>query len=165
MSELDIFRHGMKREPGIQLYVGTLDPVLELGPGNTPWPKANCSLEYPAWNAETDRIPYGDDSIASIGAFHFLEHIENIVPLLRECQRVLCGGGTMDIVVPYYSSGLQARDLDHKRSFSELTWTTLFDNDYYNKDKGDWKFEVQFNMIMGVEERNLSLCTQLIKRN
>ena len=161
--ELDIFRHGMKREPGIQLDIGP-GPVLELGPGNTPWAPATTSLEFPEWNAETDPIQYNDNSFEAIGAFHFLEHIQNIVPLLRECQRVLQYGGTMNIVVPYYSSQLQARDLDHKHSFTELTWSTLFDNDYYDKDKKGWEFDVQFNMIMGVKERNLCLCTQLIKR-
>lgn len=162
MNELDIFRHGMKREPGAQIPI-TGDLILELGPGNTPWEYATETLEWPEWKADHNPLPYENDTVDHIGAFHILEHVEKVVPLLRECQRVLVTGGTMNIVVPYYSSNLQARDLDHKHSFTELTWKTLFDNMYYLKDKEGWEFYVGFNMIMGVEERNLCLCTQLIR--
>ena len=162
MNELDIFRHGMKREPGIQLAIEG-DLILELGPGNTPWEHATEYLEWPDWNADCNPLPYDSGTVDHIGGFHFFEHVKEIIPLLRECERVLKVGGTLSLVVPFYSSNLQAKDLDHKHSFTERTWSTLFNNDYYDKDKLGWKFEVQFNMIMAVEEPNLCLCTQLVK--
>lgn len=160
--ELDIFRHGMKREPGFQLPVKG-DLILELGPGNTPWAPATEYLEWPDWNADCNPLPYDSGAVDHIGAFHFFEHVQGVVSLFRECERVLKIGGTINLTVPYYSSNLQARDLDHKHSFTELTWKTLFANNYYDKDKLDWRMKVQFNMIMGVEERNICLCTQLVK--
>lgn len=164
MDELDIFRSGMKREPGVQIDIDS-GRMLELGPGQAPHPAATEFLDQPYWNGEDGFIPHDTESFDHIWCSHFLEHIKNVVPLLSECQRVLKFGGTMNIVVPYYSSNLQAKDLDHKNQFTERTWETLFKNKYYDNNYIDWCFEVNFNMIMGTEERNLCLCTQLTKES
>lgn len=135
--------------------------VLNLGAGNKHI-SGTVPLDYPDWDAEVDLIPYGDGTVDGIIAYHFLEHVRNLFPLLSECQRVLKSGGVMQIVVPYGASDLAMQDMDHKRFFTEESWRTLFNNPYYNKN-GRWEFEVGFNLIAGVVHRNLILMTQLLK--
>lgn len=106
-------------------------------------------------------IPYDDESVGEIYAFHFLEHLDDPVWMLREFERVLAPGGVANICVPYYNAMLQAQSLDHKHSFCEETWKTLFYNDLHSG--GQWKFKVGLNVIMGLNERNLCLLTQLIR--
>ena len=121
------------------------------------------NLDYPIWDADNDQIPYNDNTVSLIHAYHFLEHCAYPIEVLQECQRVLIPRGCMNICVPYYSSALNSQDLDHKHSFTEETWNTLFKNQYYDKNRIVWKFEIGFNLICGVAERNLCLLTQLIK--
>jgi SAM-dependent methyltransferase len=136
--------------------------ALNIGAGSKIIPGAR-SLDLPEWNADLSPIPWNDESISTIHAYHFLEHVKDPVAVLRECQRVLKVGGVMNVVVPYYSAAIAADDLDHKSRFNENTWKTLFDNDYYDKDKIGWRFNVHFNLIAGIVERNLCLFTQLVK--
>jgi SAM-dependent methyltransferase len=137
--------------------------AYNLGAGNKLLPNA-IALDLPAWDGDFDRIPADDASIDCIYAYHFLEHLKNPIDMLRECQRVLKSGGVVNIVVPYYNSNLQASDLDHKCVFTEDTWKCLFNNEYYTKDKEGWMFNINFNMICGLVERNLCLVTQLEKQ-
>jgi len=137
--------------------------AINLGAGNKIIFGA-VNLDYPDWDADSMPIPYADESISTIHAYHFLEHCRYPVKVLQECQRVLKPGGLMNICVPYYTSQMQHHDLDHKHSFCEETWRNLFKNPYYDKNKIEWEFDVGFNLICGIVERNMCLLTQLIKR-
>ena len=73
---LDIFNLGMMRkypealncaprEGSIQLNIGAGHKLIE----------STTVLDWPEWDAETQRIPYDDDSVDVIHCYHFLEHI------------------------------------------------------------------------------------------
>ena len=121
------------------------------------------ALDLPEWDSDRNDLPYSDNTVSAIYAFHLLEHVSNPVRLLRECQRVLKPGGVLNVVVPYYKSEGAFHDLDHKHFFSESTWSNLFDNQFYDKNHDGWLFKIGLNLIMGLNERNLMLVTQLIK--
>jgi SAM-dependent methyltransferase len=131
MTIPDFFRVGMDRIlPELQAGPDT-GIILNLGCGNARGNKAipnAIGLQLPEWNAETDRIPFDDETVGTIHAYHFLEHVRRPIFVLSECQRILKVGGVMNIVVPYYNSSLQAQDLDHKSAWCETTWQTLFAN-------------------------------------
>ncbi len=158
----DFFHQGVDRE--VPSFIPDIKNELKLniGAGN----KAiddSVSLDWPRYDFDKDIIPYEDNSVHQIYAYHFLEHVKEPIRMLLEFQRVLIAGGHVNIVVPYYNAQIMAHDLDHKHAFCEDTWKILFKTPYYDKNKIDWKFEIGFNMIMGIVERNLCLFTQLIK--
>jgi predicted SAM-dependent methyltransferase len=136
--------------------------VLNLGAGSKHIEGA-IDLDLPDWDAEKMAIPYESESVSKIYAIHFLEHINNPIVMLRECQRVLKPGGVMNIGLPYYSSQGAFHDLDHKSFWCEETWRNLFGNEYYAKNHHGWKFRLGVNLIMGLSERNVMLLTQLIR--
>jgi SAM-dependent methyltransferase len=133
---------------------------LNLGAGNKHIPGCR-ELDLPEWNAEEDIIPYDDETVVVVHAYHFLEHLANPIFVLSEIERVLKPGGVANIGVPYYSSQCAYQDLNHKTFWCEETWRNLFSNPYYG-DR-EWKLKVGFNAIFGIVERNLMLFTQLIK--
>jgi hypothetical protein len=140
--------------------------ALNLGAGNK-LIEGTDALDLPEWDATRHPIPRTTGSIHTIYAFHFLEHLQgsDVIKLLRECQRVLCVGGVMNIVVPHSSGAMAFQDLDHKSFYTEDTWKELFANPYYDKNTPpeDWSFKVNINMIMGMVQRNLALVTQLVR--
>jgi len=180
---IDLFRWGMKRE--LVRPIGPLDNgynVLNLGSGKSvlkwphEWAGRVTNMDWPSWDANVDGLKmYDDESVDGIFAFHFLEHLDDPIWFLRECQRVLVPGAPLTIVVPYYSAQIMAHDLTHKHAFCEDTWKVLFSTGYYDKNSmttlegavivAPWRFDIGTNVIIGLVERNLSLMTQLIKRH
>jgi len=142
---------------------------VNLGIGTKKMPGGVKSIGLPHWNAERDAIPYQDESVCEIWALHFLEHIENVMGVLRECHRVLTPGGVMNIVVPYGACHMYVHDLTHKHMFNEDTWRQTFKNTYYSdknlsdEENNGWRFEIGTNVIMGVKGENLALVTQLLR--
>lgn len=159
-----MFELGMKREIPALLPEPDLTDSLKLNlcAGNSVIAGTEV-VDYPSWDADKDQLPFEDNSVDFIHAYHCFEHFKEPVAVLQECQRVLKRGGVIQIVVPYYSSQLQAQDLDHKHAFSEETWKTLLRNKYYNKNQIEWKLHVHANFIMGIVERNVALFTQIQK--
>jgi SAM-dependent methyltransferase len=136
--------------------------VLNLGAG-AKLIQHSVALDLPEWDADCDPIPYGDETVTAIYALHFLEHVNNPIALLRECQRVLKPRCHLNVVVPHWNTQLAHSDLDHKSSWDEETWSRIFQNEYYDKDHKDWSFRIGTNVLMGIDARNLLIITQLIK--
>lgn len=161
-TPLDNFEAGMDRPMSASGWKSLGGKWLNLGAGNKQISGA-VPVDLPRWDADRDQLPYDAESVSGIIAYHFLEHVESPMKVLIECQRVLRVGGVMNIVVPYGMEDCWLQDLSHKHAFIEDTWKNLFDNPYYSRDFDRWKFVVNFNMIMGLNRRNLVLVTQLEK--
>ena len=67
-----------------------------------------------------------DGSVATVFSYHCLEHITNLVQLMRELYRVLMPGGTLEIYVPHFSNPYHYSDPTHVRSFG------LYSMDYFS---------------------------------
>ena len=63
---------------------------------------------------------FKDNSVEKISARNILEHIQNIIPLMNECYRVLKKNGSIFIVVPQ-GDGIWA-DPTHVRGFSKISF-------------------------------------------
>lgn len=159
----EVFEVGMDRslpeflEPptGVQLNLGAGKKLIE---GTIPLDADN------GWRAP--KIPYKDESVAAIHAYHFLEHLgkDDLLDTLLEIQRVLVVGGVLNVVVPHYSAEAAFQDLDHKTFWTESTWSNLFNNPYYDGTVNrDWRLEVASLALMGLVGRNLVIVSQLRK--
>ncbi len=156
----DAISLGLKREVAELIPPG--ERVLDVG-GNTVIP-SSIYTRAQGWDAERMRLGWENDgSIDTIHCYHFLEHLsgDGAIAMLRDFQRVLKIGGSANILVPYYTSQMQAHDLDHKSRWCEETWRNIFNCPYYPDKGGDWRLKVRVNLILGLVERNLSLFTQL----
>lgn len=157
-----LFEQGADRDIPLFATMDRTYPLLNLGAGNKRI-GGTVPLDWPDWNAETDPIPYPDASVGGILAYHFLEHLRDPRPVLREASRVLISGAPMNIVVPHYMGSIAFHDLDHKSFYTADTWRNLLDQPYYEKDRSGFDFRIGASLIMGLTERNLMLVTQLIK--
>lgn len=163
---MELFEIGMDRPDAATQWVSPPQGVwLNLGAGKK-LVEGSKPVDLPEWDANQDRIPFDTQRVDGIYAFHFLEHVDRPIDVLIDCQRVLKPGGVMNIVVPYGAEDCWLQDLTHKHVFIEDTWKNLFNNPYYDRRGMEgfrWKFEVTFNMVMGLNRRNLVLVTQLQK--
>jgi SAM-dependent methyltransferase len=124
------------------------------------------NLDLPEWDGQYGLLPYGDGRVDAIYAFHFFEHLSGAqaITMLRECERVLRFGGILTTVTPHRLGSMAFHDLDHKSFWSEDTWKTLLGTPWYDKNREvPWKLRLGFNMIAGLNERNLCLMSQLVK--
>lgn len=74
-------------------------------------------------------LPFQDNSVDEIKCSHVLEHINNIIFVLKEFYRVCKNGSKITIVVPL----MDASDMTHVRFFNEHTFRTLTEPIYWNK--------------------------------
>ena len=162
----ELFYIGMARKTNEPLFKPN-GLHLNIGAGNYKTIEGAIPINYPEYDAdnERDNLDYEDETVDVIHLYHVLEHLKNPKIVLKECERVLRPGGYINIVVPYYNSSLYASCLDHKTMFNERTWKNTFEQYSYDNGTKDWRLKVHLNMIIGIEERNLALLTQLVKES
>lgn len=167
MNIQDFFMLGMKREVSELIPNNDGCAVLNLGGGRTQIGKS-INLQLPEWDANKDKIPFQDDSVDQVHMYHLIEHLNNPVRVFIEIQRVLKTGGHCNIVVPYYLGAMSYQDITHTKHFSINYLNILFANDYYDTSYGlnhEWKFKINFNMVLGITDANLAIFSQIIKTN
>lgn len=78
-------------------------------------------------NMEEGLTFIADNSVDEISSSHFLEHIVNFEPLMKEIHRVLKPGGIHKVTVPHFSNPHYYSDFTHKRFFGLYTF------DYFSR--------------------------------
>jgi predicted SAM-dependent methyltransferase len=133
--------------------------------------------DWPEWDAEATNmggqlLPWPDEpgSVSEIVCIHTLDHLSSraVQHWLREADQALEIGGHVNIVVPHFMSTLAHECIEHKTQYGLKTFRNILSeiNDAsvdYPEGRGPWGMRVGFNMVMGLEERNLVLVTQLVK--
>lgn len=165
MNIQDLFMLAMKRDIPSIIPNKKSGIILNLGGGVQQIPNS-INLQLPEWNAETDLLPYDEESVDQIHMYHFLEHLTDPIRMLLDCQRVLKYGGHCNILVPYYKCKMAVQDLDHKKMFSAEYLKQTFSNPYYN-NRGlsiQCEFEIKkLNIVIGIVDRNLGILSQIVK--
>jgi SAM-dependent methyltransferase len=71
-------------------------------------------------------LPFATDSFDIVMASHSLEHVKNLLGVMREIWRIGRPGAQVCIVAPYFTGGLNLANPYHKQAFNEHTprfWT------------------------------------------
>ena len=69
-----------------------------------------------------------DDSITSIYASHFIEHVQNLDSLLNEIVRVSRHGAKIRLIAPHFSNAFFYSDVTHRNFFGLYTFCYLADD-------------------------------------
>jgi len=103
-------------------------------------PKADIHLDL-----EDAKLPFEDNSVALVTAFHVLEHVRNFIPLMNEIYRVLQPNGILHMKLPEFPCAASVADPTHVRYFTPETFT-LIHNPLAGYDTSGLrgKFEIRF---------------------
>ncbi len=82
------------------------------------------------------RIP--TDSVASVYARHFIEHLEDPRSLLEEILRILRPGGIIVVVVPHFSNSFYYSDPTHRQFFGLYTFAYFFRTSLFRRQVPDY---------------------------
>lgn len=69
-----------------------------------------------------------DNCVESLVTRHTLEHINNLLPLLREIHRIVIPGGSVEVETPHFSNPYYYSDPTHVRFFGLYTFHYFSDN-------------------------------------
>ena len=83
-------------------------------------------------------LPFKTGEFDMITAFHVLEHVKDLIPLLEEMHRITKDNGVLWVKVPFYSAWGQFNDPTHVRFFTPFTFS-------YFQGKNNYSHEVKKN--------------------
>lgn len=129
-SQDSVLEHSQKSAE-VQLQRRQTPVWLDLGCGVVKQPPFIGLDRYPLPGvdviADLDRpLPFRDDSVDLVFASHSLEHVNDLVPVMKEIYRVCRHGAQVCVVAPYYQQALNLANPYHKQVFNEHTprfWT------------------------------------------
>ncbi len=93
-------------------------------------------------------LPFPDESFDEILCYDILEHVD-VVPVLRECHRILVRGGQLSIEVPHFTSNNNFVDPTHRNRFSVKTFRFFVRNSFEGRQRGGYYFDFLFEEILG----------------
>jgi SAM-dependent methyltransferase len=95
------------------------------------------------------------DSVDLVIASHVLEHISNIITLMREIHNILKPGGHLIALTPYASSNDAWEDITHVRAFTENSWI-YFDRRTHETDGHHGSYQSCVDFIFEAESITLT---------
>lgn len=107
---------------------------------------------------ETTPLPFPDNSIVELRAWHTLEHIRNLLPLMQDLYRCAIPDATFEIVVPYGSNDAAFEDPTHVRQFFSNSFAYFSQTAYGRADYGytaDWS-SLERHIYLPPQARQLS---------
>lgn len=91
-------------------------------------------------------VPFSDSSFDEILCSDILEHVD-LIPVLRDCHRILVTGGRMTIGVPHFTSNNNYVDPTHRHRFSVKTFRFFVRGTFEGQSRGDYYFDFHFSEI------------------
>lgn len=158
----DHFRIAAVRDWPDFIGLNTAGRYVQLGHGNK-WIEGWEHFDLPEYNAEFDVIPMPEASVDGVVTYNMLDHVSDPRRVLLAAGRVLKDNGTFTCIVPHYLGELAHSCFDHKSQFAVDSWRNALDNKH-DPSQGPLPFELGFNMILGLNEANLFLVTQMIRK-
>jgi len=100
--------------------------------------------EFKQCDIDNENLPFEDDSIDGIYAFHILEHCNNLVHAMEEMWRVCKPDAKIIIQVPHQNSVWAWGDPTHVRCFNQNTFR-FFVRGYYRNGSA-YNFNCDFDI-------------------
>ncbi|MEK6889314.1 MAG: methyltransferase domain-containing protein [Nanoarchaeota archaeon] len=75
--------------------------------------------------------PFKEDTFEEVYTSHVLEHLEDLIKVMKELKRICKSGAKIIIRVPHFSCGVSYRDPTHKRLFSYFTFDYFTEKCFY----------------------------------
>jgi len=106
-------------------------------------------------NLELAKLPFENDSIEEVKAYHILEHIgDGFIPLMQELYRVCKDGALIDIIAPHHNHEVFYGDPTHKRPIT-VNGMYLFSKKYCDVSSESlssssglaYKYNVNFEIV------------------
>jgi SAM-dependent methyltransferase len=115
--------------------------------------------------ADLESLPFASDSVDLILASHSLEHVSNLLSVMKEIHRICKHGAQVVIVAPYGQQTLNLANPYHKQVFNEHTprfWTTsesspLDPREYHHPHAGKWGLADSDHSLQGIDFRCLRM--------
>ena len=110
---------------------------VELGGGDKPLSGfINCDIrKLPTVDKVIDfnqKLPFDDNSVTEVYSSHCLEHIKNVVALIRDIVRICKVGSKVTIIVPHFGQDMamcpghihviSEQMMGHMEEFQEVWW-------------------------------------------
>jgi len=142
--------------------------ILNLGCGNDI--RENCiniDITQPAdlIHDLNQPLPFKNNSVDVILASHILEHIKELNSLKKEMVRVLKYMGSLEVIVPNFTSPDAYGDPDHKHIFSYHSFHTCYWDGMvlYSVNKMYPSLPKGYQTLFNGEEQTVWLIAKLIK--
>lgn len=125
--------------------VASAEVKLELGCGNSKRDPSSIGidiLDYPDVDvlgdvfAVLDSLP--ENSVASVYASHFVEHIDGVEELMTSLARVVRTGGLIEFIAPHFSNPYFYSDVTHKTFFGLYSFSYLAKGDFFSRKVPDY---------------------------
>lgn len=87
--------------------------------------------------------PFKDNTFEEVYASHILEHVVDLVKIMKEIHRISKNGARIIIRGPHFSCGVSYRDPTHKRFFSYFTFEHFCNPGEYYKRKESGLFRIR----------------------
>ena len=89
----------------------------------------------------------GDQTVDSINSSHFLEHIDELPTLLKECSRVLKPGAIFYAKVPHFSNPYFYSDFTHQRFFGLYTFQYLTSKRFFHRKTPNYMLDFELEIV------------------
>jgi SAM-dependent methyltransferase len=97
-------------------------------------------------------LPFEDGVFDEILCNDILEHVD-LVPVLKECHRILAPGGLMKIEVPHFTSNNNHVDPTHRNRFSVKTFRFFARDTLEGRRRGSYYFDFSFGSVASTRLR------------
>jgi SAM-dependent methyltransferase len=93
------------------------------------------------WNLEKTPLPFKKNEFDVVYAKHVLEHVENVVPLIKDIHRIIKPGGKLVISVPHFTWSFAFWDLTHKHFFGVHSLDPFIEGQEFNWVKYEFSID------------------------
>ena len=128
--------------------------ILELGCGprkRVPAAIGIDALDYPSVDVVGDVFEVlerlADDSVDELHSYHFIEHIPDVLNLVKAMSRILKPGGTIVCVAPHFSNPYFYSDYTHKQFFGLYTFSYLAVDNIFKRRTPNYGNQIPLTLI------------------